>query len=71
VPSDPAKDAAALELDAQEYPDERGEILLEKISARETIAFFCLCNVVLLTWGVLSPAIRRAPSLNDLATAEG
>jgi MFS family permease len=45
--------------------------LLEKISARETIAFFCLCNVVLLTWGVLSPAIRRAPSLNDLATAEG
>src|SRR6185437_699229 len=45
--------------------------LLEKISARETIAFFCLFNVVLLVWGVLSPAIRRAPSLSDLATAEG
>ena len=45
--------------------------LLEKISARETIAFFCLFNVVLLTWGVFSPAIRHAPSLNDLATAEG
>jgi uncharacterized protein YchJ len=29
VPSNPAQDAAALELDAHEYPDERGEILLE------------------------------------------
>ena len=44
--------------------------LLEKISARETIAFFCLFNVVLLLWGVLSPAIRHAPSLGDIATAE-
>jgi MFS family permease len=45
-------------------------LLLEKISARETIAFFCLFNVVLLVWGVLSPSIRRAPSLSDLATVE-
>ena len=46
-------------------------LLLEKISARETIAFFCLFNVALLLWGFLSPAIRRAPSLSDLAVLEG
>ena len=45
-------------------------LLLEAISARETIAVFCAFNVVLLLWGFTSPAIRAAPSLSDLATLE-
>jgi MFS family permease len=45
-------------------------LLLEAGSARETIAFFCAFNVVLLVWGFASPSIRRAPSLSDLATLE-
>jgi predicted MFS family arabinose efflux permease len=45
-------------------------LLLEAISARETIAVFCAFNVVLLLWGFLSPSIRGAPSLSDLATLE-
>jgi MFS family permease len=46
-------------------------LLLEAVSARETIAVFCAFNVVLLVWGFVSPSIRRAPSLGDLATLEG
>jgi MFS family permease len=42
--------------------------LLEAVSARETIAVFCGFNVALLVWGFLSPSIRAAPSLSDLAT---
>ena len=45
-------------------------LLLEAVSARETIAVFCAFNVVLLLWGFLSPSIRAAPSLSDLATLE-
>jgi MFS family permease len=43
-------------------------LLLEAVSARETVAVFCAFNVVLLAWGFLSPSIRRAPSLSELAT---
>jgi MFS family permease len=43
-------------------------LLLEAVSARETIAVFCGFNAVLLVWGFLSPSIRAAPSLTDLAT---
>jgi MFS family permease len=46
-------------------------LLLEAGSARETIAVFCAFNVVLLVWGFLSPSIRAAPSLSELATLEG
>jgi MFS family permease len=42
-------------------------LLLEAVSARETIAVFCGFNAVLLVWGFLSPSIRAAPSLADLA----
>jgi MFS family permease len=45
-------------------------LLLEAVSARETIAVFCAFNVVLLVWGFLSPSIRAAPSLSDLATMD-
>jgi MFS family permease len=45
-------------------------LLLEAGSARETIAVFCAFNVVLLVWGFLSPSIRAAPSLSDLAALE-
>lgn len=45
-------------------------LMLEAGSARETIAVFCGFNVVLLVWGFVSPSIRRAPSLSDLAAVE-
>ena len=45
-------------------------LLLESISARETFAVFVAFNVFLLVWGTLSPSIRAAPSLSDLATLE-
>jgi MFS family permease len=45
-------------------------LLLEAVSARETIAVFCAFNVVLLVWGFLSPSIRAAPSLSDLAAMD-
>ena len=41
-------------------------LLLEVVSARATVAFFTLFNVVLALWGTLSPAIRDAPSLDRL-----
>jgi len=41
-------------------------VLLSLVSARTTIAFFVGFAVVLAVWATLSPAIRNAPSLDDL-----
>jgi MFS family permease len=42
-------------------------LLLSSTSARATIAVFTAFGVVLAVWGTLSPAIRAAPSLDELA----
>jgi hypothetical protein len=42
-------------------------LLLGVSSPRETIAAFTLVNVALVVWGMASPSIRRAPSLDELA----
>jgi MFS family permease len=42
--------------------------LLGAVSARVTVAAFALLGLVLALWGTLSPAIRGAPSLAELAT---
>lgn len=42
-------------------------ILLDSSSARATIAVFAAFGLVLALWGTLSPSIRTAPSLDDLA----
>jgi MFS family permease len=42
-------------------------LLLEAVSPRETIAAFTLVSVVLFVWGMASPSIRHAPSLDELA----
>ena len=41
-------------------------VLLGAASARATIAFFAVFSLALALWGTLSPAIRRAPSLDEL-----
>lgn len=41
-------------------------LLLEGTSPRATVAVFAALAVVLAAWGTLSPAIRGAPSLDDL-----
>jgi MFS family permease len=41
--------------------------LLDAVSARMTIAVFAAFGLVLAVWGTLSPSIRAAPSLDDLA----
>ena len=41
-------------------------LLLSALSARATIAFFVGCGLVLALWGTLSPAIRQAPSLDEI-----
>ncbi|HEY3766272.1 MAG TPA: MFS transporter [Gaiellales bacterium] len=41
-------------------------LLLESYSPRQTIAAFTLVSVVLFVWGTVSPAIRHAPSLDEL-----
>ena len=41
--------------------------LLGAVSARATIAFFAAFSLGLALWGTLSPSIRRAPSLDELA----
>ena len=40
--------------------------LLESGSAREAIGVFTVVSAVLALWGTLSPAIRNAPSLDEL-----
>jgi MFS family permease len=42
-------------------------LLLEHVSSRVTIAVFAGCALSLFAWGALSPAIRGAPSLDELA----
>lgn len=42
-------------------------LLLDAVSARATIAFFAACGLALAVWGTLSPSIRGAPSLDELA----
>ena len=44
--------------------------LLSATSARVTVAFFVGWSGALLAWGMASPAIRAAPSLNELDEAE-
>jgi len=44
------------------------DFLLGAVSARVTVAAFALLGLVLALWGTLSPAIRGAPSLAELAT---
>jgi len=41
-------------------------LLLDSVSERATIAVFAAFALVLALWGTLSPAIRDAPSLDDL-----
>jgi hypothetical protein len=41
-------------------------LLLSVVSARATIAVFFAWSAGLLLWGMASPAIRAAPSLNEL-----
>lgn len=42
--------------------------LLDSVSERATVAAFAALGLVLALWGTLSPSIRKAPSLNELAT---
>ena len=42
-------------------------VLLASVSPRATIAVFAAFGLVLAVWGTLSPSIRAAPSLDDLA----
>jgi hypothetical protein len=42
-------------------------VLLDQVSARATIALFAAFGLTLALWGTLSPSIRTAPSLDDLA----
>jgi Major Facilitator Superfamily len=42
-------------------------LLLEATSARVTVALFAGAGLGLALWGTLSPSIRRAPSLTELA----
>jgi MFS family permease len=42
-------------------------VLLDSASARATIAVFAAVGLVLALWGTLSPSIRSAPSLEELA----
>jgi MFS family permease len=44
-------------------------VLLDAVSARATIAVFAAAGLALALWGTLSPAIRAAPSLAELARA--
>ena len=45
-------------------------LLLGAVSERATIAVFAAFGLVLALWGTLSPAIRAAPSLDELAGRE-
>ena len=45
--------------------------LLDAVSERATIAVFAAFGLVLALWGTLSPSIRAAPSLDELAEVPG
>jgi hypothetical protein len=42
-------------------------LMLAAVSARATIAVFAAFGLVLAVWGTLSPSIRSAPSIDELA----
>jgi MFS family permease len=42
-------------------------VLLEGTNERATVAVFAACGLALALWGTLSPAIRAAPSLAEIA----
>jgi hypothetical protein len=42
-------------------------VLLDTLSARATIGVFAACSLCLALWATLSPSIRAAPSLDELA----
>jgi MFS family permease len=42
-------------------------LLLDTVSERATIAVFAVFGLVLALWGTLSPSIRAAPSLDEIA----
>ena len=44
-------------------------LLLDSVSERLTIAIFAGSGLALAVWGTLSPSIRAAPSLDELAAA--
>jgi hypothetical protein len=44
-------------------------VLLSSVSARSTVAVFTACGFALALWGTLSPSIRNAPRLDELAAA--
>jgi MFS family permease len=46
-------------------------IMLDAVSARATMAVFASIGLVLSLWGTLSPAIRDAPSLDELDALPG
>jgi hypothetical protein len=46
-------------------------VLLGAVSERATIAVFAAFGLVLALWGTLSPSIRAAPSLDELAELPG
>ena len=45
-------------------------VLLSNVSARATVAVFVAWGAALLAWGMVSPALRAAPSLDDLQAIE-
>ena len=45
-------------------------LLLDAVSERATIAVFAAFGLVLALWGTLSPAIRAAPSLDEITGAQ-
>lgn len=45
-------------------------LLLSVTSPRLTVACFVAWSAVLLTWGIASSAIRNAPSVDELESAE-
>jgi hypothetical protein len=46
-------------------------LLLDAVSERAAIAVFAAFGLVLALWGTLSPAIRAAPSLDELTELPG
>jgi hypothetical protein len=44
-------------------------VLLDAVAARAAIGLFAAVALVLVVWGVLSPSIRAAPSLDELDRA--
>jgi MFS family permease len=42
--------------------------LLDTLSSREAVAIFAVIGLVLALWGTLSPAIRAAPSLDEIVS---